>query len=246
MMDNKDLDFDKTHIHFYDVEIPNLLKKAIELKNTEEFNIVDLGCGDGRLLYSLQANNLLKNSKKIVGIDKSPIRIEKFKKILPQSDSIISDVCSLDLIEKESFDIIISSQVIEHVSDDNQMLKEIWRLLQTDGIAYISSVIKKRYGFYIYRVNGKIRLDPTHVREYSSEVEFSNLIKKNKFKILDIETKPIRYPLIELLTRLLIRIGVVSESSTQKMYVEKKWMKITKKINVPIIGYRSIEVLCKK
>ena len=246
MMDNKDLDFDKTHIHFYDVEIPNLLKKAIELKNKEEFNIVDLGCGDGRLLYSLQANNLLKNSKKIVGIDKSPIRIEKFKKILPQSDSIISDVCSLDLIGKESFDIIVSSQVIEHVTDDNQMLKEIWRLLKPDGIAYISSVIKKRYGFYIYRVNGKIRLDPTHVREYSSEEEFSNLIKKNKFKILDIETKSIRYPLIELLTRLLIRIGIVSESSTQKMYVEKKWMKITKKINVPIIGYQSIEVLCKK
>ena len=31
MMDNKDLDFDKTHIHLYDVEIPNLLKKAIEV-----------------------------------------------------------------------------------------------------------------------------------------------------------------------------------------------------------------------
>ena len=159
---------------------------------------------------------------------------------------MISDVCNLDLIEKESFDIIVSSQVIEHVSDDNKMLKEIWRLLKPGGIAYISSVVKKRYGFYIYRVNGKIRLDPTHVREYSSKEEFSNLIKKNKFKILDIEIKPIRYPLIELLTRLFIKIGIVSETSIQKMYVDKKWMRITKKINVPIIGYRSIEVLCKK
>ena len=246
MIQNKDLDFDKTHIHFYDVEIPNLLRKAVELKNSKEFNIVDLGCGDGRLLFSLQANNLLKNSKKIFGIDISPIRIEKFKKILPQSDSLISDVCNLDIMEKESFDVIISSQVIEHVSDDDKMLKEIWKLLKPDGIAYISSVIKKRYGFYIYRVNGKIRLDPTHVREYSSGDEFSNLIKKNKFKILDIEIKPIRYPLIELLTRLLIKVGFVTEYSIQKMYVEKKWMKITKKINLPIIGYRSVEVLCKK
>ncbi len=246
MIENYDLNFDKTHIHFYDREVPNLLRKAAELKNIKEFNIVDLGCGDGRLLFSLQANNLLKNSKKIFGVDISPIRIEKFKKIFPQSDSLVSDVCNLDPIGKESFDIIISSQVIEHVSDDNKMLKEIWRLLKPNGIAYISSVIKKRYGFYIYRVNGKIRLDPTHVREYSSEEEFSNLIKRNKFKILDIEIKPIRYPLIELLMRLLIKIGIVSESSFQKMYVEKKWMKITKKINVPIIGYRSIEVLCKK
>jgi len=246
MMDNKDIDFDKKHIHFYDADIPNLLKKAIESKIKEEFNIVDLGCGDGKLLFSLQANNLLKNSRKIVGIDKSPIRIEKFKKILPQSESFVSDVCSLDILEKESFDIVVSSQVIEHVSDDDQMLKEIWRLLKPDGIAYVSSVIKKKYGLYIYRVDGKIRLDPTHVREYSSGEEFSNLIKKNKFNILDIEIKPIRYPLIELLTRLLIRIGIVSESSIQKMYIEKKWMKITKKINVPIIGYRSIEVLCKK
>ena len=71
--------------------------------------------------------------------------------------------------ENEIFDVVISSQVIEHVSDDNELLKEIGRLLKSDGIAYISTVIKKWYGFYIYRNGGKFRLDPTHVKEYPSK-----------------------------------------------------------------------------
>lgn len=246
MKNNDNSNFDKILVQFYDENIPNLLKKSIKMKNSKKFNIIDLGCGDGRLLYSLQVNNLLTNSKKIMGIDKSAIRIGKFKKILPKSESKVSDVCNLDFLGNDLFDIIISSQVIEHVSDDNLMLNEIRRILKPDGVAYISSVIKKKYGFYIYRVNGKFCLDPTHLREYSSKEEFLNLIKNNKLKIIDIEIKPVKYPLIELISRFFTKIGILTISSIQNIYVEKKWMAITKKINIPIIGYQTIEVLCKK
>jgi 2-polyprenyl-3-methyl-5-hydroxy-6-metoxy-1,4-benzoquinol methylase len=246
MKNNEKSNFDKILVHIYDENIPNLLKKSIKLKNQKKFNILDLGCGDGRLLYSLKLNNLLTNSKRIMGIDKSDIRIEKFKKILPESESKISDVCNLDFLENDLFDIVISSQVIEHVSDDNLMLNEIRRIFKPDGIAYISSVIKKKYGFYIYRINGKFCLDPTHLREYSSKEEFLNLIKKNKLKIIDLEIKQVKYSFIELISRILAKIGILTLSSIQNIYVDKKWMTITKKINIPIIGYQTIEVLCKK
>ena len=73
MMDNKDIDFDKKHIHFYDEDIPNLLKKAIESKIKEEFNIVDLGCGDGKLTACLHAND----SYLVHGLDTSEKNVNK-------------------------------------------------------------------------------------------------------------------------------------------------------------------------
>ncbi|MDY6895078.1 MAG: class I SAM-dependent methyltransferase [Thermotogota bacterium] len=237
--------YSEEHIHFYDLEIPDLLRKAIKSKNSRDFSLVDLGCGDGRLLFSLQERELLSNAEKIVGVDLSHERIENLKENVKNTIGIISDTCNVKDLKNETFDVVISSQVIEHVSDDNELLKEIGRLLKSDGIAYISTVVKKWYGFYIYRNNGRVILDPTHVREYSSKEEFLDLLERNGLKTLEYKVNRIKYPLLDLIIRIFIKTGLIKPSDARNAYMGSKQMSLIRKLTKPIIGYYNIEVLCE-
>ena len=74
----------------------------------------------------------------------------------------------------KSFDLVVSTQVIEHVPDDQAFVREIKRVLTSGGLCVVSSVIKMHFGWYFYRnKQGERVLDPTHVREYSSAQEFT-------------------------------------------------------------------------
>jgi SAM-dependent methyltransferase len=159
---------------------------------------------------------------------------------------IISDACNVKKLENDVFDIVISSQLIEHLPNDIDLLQEIWRLVKDDGVVYISTVIKKWYGFYIYRNKGKFRLDPTHVREYSSKEIFLNLLERNRLKILEYRIKTMKYPLPDLIIRVFIKMGLIKPSDARNVYMENKWMISIRKLIIPIFGYRTIEALCEK
>ena len=59
----KSLSFqDALLIHFYDQKPPRLLERILLRKSEEgNFDILDLGCGGGRILFSLQKKDLLQN-----------------------------------------------------------------------------------------------------------------------------------------------------------------------------------------
>ena len=46
------------------------------------------------------------------------------------------DICNMDLPDA-SFDLVYCSHVLEHVNDDQQALREFWRVLKPGGIAVI-------------------------------------------------------------------------------------------------------------
>lgn len=120
--------YSNEHIHFIDLFVPKTLESFI--KNLpKDFKIVDLGCGDGRLLYALIKRGLLKNASEVVGIDLAEERIERVKQILPSVKGIVADGCNVKELPDSHFDIVICQQVIEHVPDDKVLLEEIKRLL---------------------------------------------------------------------------------------------------------------------
>lgn len=238
--------YSERHIHFYDLEIPDLLEKAVKSKNSRDFSVVDLGCGDGSLLFSLQKRGLFSNAEKIVGVDLSPERIKNLRENVKNVIGIASDACNVKELENEVFDVVISSQLIEHLPNDIDLLQEIRRLLKRDGVAYISSVIKKRYGFYIYRSKRGFRLDPTHVREYSSKEVFLNLLERSRLKTLKYRIKIVKYPLSDLIIRAFIKMGLIKPFDARNIYMENKWMISIRKLIIPIFGYYTIEVMCKK
>ncbi len=166
-------------------EITDDIKELIDDNNVK--NLVDLGCGDGTLIYAIKKEY---PKIKIVGVDISPRRIESLKNKFPKSDFYCRDVCHTKL-KKESFDFVHSSQTIEHVEDDKKMVEEMYRLLKKGGVLLVSSVIKKSFAVYKYRNrHKKFSLDPTHEREYRNKKEFLDLFKE-RFKLINCKIDPV-------------------------------------------------------
>lgn len=156
--------------------VPQEIRKII--LNNKVKSMIDLGCGDGRLIHSIKKEF---PKIKITGIDISLRRIKGLKERFPKDNFYVGDVCNTKL--KKKFDFVHSSQVLEHVSSDVKMVEEMEKLLKEEGILFCSSVIKKQWAVYKYRNKGKFVLDPTHEKEYKNVTEFLELFKEN-FKLI--------------------------------------------------------------
>ena len=69
--------------------------------------------------------------------------------------------------EDDSFDSIVSFQVIEHLEDDELFIKEIYRILKPGVIALLTTPNRKM----------TLSRNPWHIREYTAD-ELSNLCLK--------------------------------------------------------------------
>jgi len=239
--------YSRKHMHFYDEEVPALLELGLALTKdiSENPMIVDLGCGDGKLLFAMYRKGFLDNNVGgIYGVDISLERIKRLERELPFVKGIISDALNVKNLKDSSIDLVICSQLIEHVKDDDALVLEIKRLLKSGGLAYVSSVIKKWYGIYFYFNNGSFRLDPTHVREYSSVDDFVELFEKKGFEVINVVTHQIMYPLPDLVIRLFIKFGFMEPDV--RFYQRHKIFSWLRKLRAPVLGYKTIEVLAKK
>lgn len=238
--------YSRKHVHFYDTDISFLLEQGLALVNCtiRKPSMVDIGCGDGRIIFALYEKEFLKNFGEIVGVDISEIRIERLTRQMPFVKGIVSDALNVIELPDCTFDFVVCSQLIEHVKDDDMLIFEIRRLLRRGGLAYISSIIKKWYGFYFYFKNGSFRLDPTHVREYSAQREFVSLFTNKGFEVINVETRGVMYPLSDIITRLFFKLGLMEPDI--KLYQQHNLLSRFRKVRIPIVGYKSIEVLVRK
>jgi ubiquinone biosynthesis O-methyltransferase len=139
-----------------------LVQKEIDIKNKK---LLDIGCGDGVLSYLFA-----KEGAKVTGIDYSDIAIEFGKEKIKSKnlDIDFKQGSAYELPYKDnSFDIIVSSDVIEHLEDVPKYLSEINRVVKNGGIVVISTPIK----FTEYP------LDKEHVIEWFPN-EFKQVIEK--------------------------------------------------------------------
>lgn len=110
----------------------DLLKNELAEKRT----LLDLGCGEGKLIFKL-----MKNFDKLFGIDISPKRIKKAKELAkrysPDNEKIkfiIADIEKGLPFPKDSFDVVTCVAVLEHLFDVYGVLSEINRVLRKRGI----------------------------------------------------------------------------------------------------------------
>lgn len=249
------MDFEKysqRNIHFYSGSTWSFIEEMVaeRASSDEPFHICDLGCGDGANLFALHSRGLLEKAKTVVGIDISPERIERLEGLTErglQVMGLVSDACSVKQLANESFDLVICSQLIEHVPDDEALVREIRRLLKKRGKAYISSVIRRWPGIWIYRHDGKWVLDPTHVHEYSSLGEFISLLETNDLKAIKTRVTLCKFPILAMIVRLLIKIRIVAPEKAQWLYLNSppllRWLR---KPSLPIPGFYIVEVACRR
>ena len=131
-----------------------LLKPYIEATKIVSKNLLEVGCGIGRGLDILKTN-----CDQFTAIDKNKDLIELLSQKYPSFYFIQQNIPPFDGLADNSFDFVVSFQVIEHIDDDELFLKEINRVLKPGGKALITTPNTK---FSLTR-------NPWHVREYTAD-----------------------------------------------------------------------------
>ncbi len=139
----------------------NLILKYIDIEN--EKKILDIGCGDGVL------SNLLSNEKKfkVYGIDLSKKAIDLAKERANKEIEFSTGSAYELAFEDNYFDVIVASDVIEHLADVPKFMSEIKRVLKKDAILVLDTPI--RYS--------KFPSTKYHVIEWFEE-DYQSLIKE--------------------------------------------------------------------
>ncbi|GAB4232622.1 MAG: hypothetical protein Tsb0034_05440 [Ekhidna sp.] len=124
-------------------------------------NLLELGCGEGRgveLLAPLATS--------YTGIDKIKPVIDKLKSRYPNG-TFLDAVFPPFPFEDNTFDTIVTFQVIEHIRDDQHFLQEIARVLKPGGQALITTP----------NIKMTLSRNPWHEREYTAE-QLERICKK--------------------------------------------------------------------
>jgi len=225
--------YSKLAPQYYTNELPNILEKL--LRSHHFTNILDYGCGDGSIIYSLYKRNLIRDSI-INAVDLSVSRVKQVKKTFPKVIARVDSAETLKTVKSNSIDLLISTQVIEHV-DDKKMETAMKRVTAKNATIYLSTVFKKWYGWYFYRNNSRWVLDPTHLREYTKDSQLLNILVKD-FKVVANKKTLQWFPIIDFVAK---RIGFCGHNTDLFLW------KFLRSIKVPIPGYYNWElVLIKK
>ena len=103
--------------------------------------ICDVGCGTGWLA------NCLSVFGSVTGIDLSQEAIEIARLRWPHINFYSNDI--MTLVDRQEFDVIVCSEVIEHIENKNNFVELVSRLLTDDGFIVLScpnSDIQKYFG----------------------------------------------------------------------------------------------------
>lgn len=117
-------------------------------------DLLEIGCGEGRGIAMLK-----DKVKSFTAIDKIETVIDQLSERFPDVKFIQDNIPPLNKVADNSYDVIITFQVIEHIKNDKLFLQEIHRVLKPGGKALITTPnIKKT-----------LTRNPWHIREYTAD-----------------------------------------------------------------------------
>lgn len=226
-------EYSRRFIHFYEDAVPALLAEQI----TDDLgSFMDVGCGDGNLLQALAARGMLEG-KRVYAVDISPQRIQAVQQACPDFECLVAGAEHLEGIANGEIDLLATTQVIEHVSDDAEMVAEIARVVKPGGAVYLSTVFKKPWAWYFRRCNGRWALDPTHLREYQHDSELLDVLEKAGLEPLANRKTLICYSLMDPLMRLL--------KVKRSVFLRSRVLRALRRIKLPILGYYVWELVLR-
>ena len=131
----------------------NVIKGYKNFSSKNNISLLDIGCGDKYLSHGCNAFGI---NYKGIDFDTCDIEHESLKD------------------KEDSFDIVTTLAIIEHLGDPSNLINESYRVLKKGGIIVISSpnwkyCIKDFYD------------DPTHIRPYT-ETSLDQVLKLSPFK----------------------------------------------------------------
>ncbi len=186
----------KHHLYNHRVRQKAILDIFNQIK--PEGQTVEIGCGIAPMLEPSQPNVLF--------MDRSVQAID-FLKNAGFKTAFVSDATAIAL-KDESCEVVISSEVLEHVPDDKVAVREMYRILKPGGHLLMSVPIHPAYyGFDDAYVS--------HVRRYKVW-PFLKMLRKNGFQIREIKK------VTALIDRLLLMAMVWVYNGTRMEGTERK------------------------
>lgn len=116
--------------------ITDMVTAALAHCGVRQFNrILDLGCGRGWLLP------YLKPYGPALGADPVPTAIDIARQLFPLGQFVCQDAATLAMDQRYrgQFDLVVASEVIEHVEDHQDFLSAIARLLVPGGFLLLTT-----------------------------------------------------------------------------------------------------------
>jgi 2-polyprenyl-3-methyl-5-hydroxy-6-metoxy-1,4-benzoquinol methylase len=202
------------------------VKVKLILKLVEGKNVLDVGCGSGRL-----SKTLLEKGYSVVAIDNDwkAVEIAKKKGIM----AFASDINDWQTAEK--FDCIILGDVLEHIEDDKSAMRKVHAMLKPNGCIVVN-VPSYQVLF------GKHDTALGHKRRYSNK-ELKTKLKESSFTIESMR----HWNLLALPITIYIKLSKkdypherVSNIKLLSKLLEK-WLLAESKINY----WFGISILCK-
>lgn len=127
------------------------LRKVMEhVENNQYENILDFGCGSGVMLPFLSSI-----SQQVIAVDVDLLPIQSVQKYIPLANNVeVKDATKINIsdLSKNSFDLIIALDVLEHVDNLPKTLSDLFSLLKPNGQLIVSGPTEN----ILYQIGRKI------------------------------------------------------------------------------------------
>ena len=138
------------------------LNQIVKMISCQNEKILDAGCGEGHLIQKLYLKNE-KNS--YYGIDIAKIALQEAKKRCPYAKLYKMNLSKINF-QNESFDTIICTEVLEHIYEYKNVIKELKRVLKRNGdfiISFPNEILWTISRFFLRKKPIKV---PDHVNHF--------------------------------------------------------------------------------
>lgn len=146
--------------------------------------ILDSGCASGHIAHLIKEKF---PDSEVFGVDIYSPAITYAKKIYPNIEFKVADAQELPF-KSNLFDVVLSSEVLEHVVDPKKTLLEIKRVLNPKGYAIVemdSGSVLFSIVWYLWKKLGPGAVwRNSHLTHFNSEI-LEKLIRNSGFKVIN-------------------------------------------------------------
>lgn len=166
--------------------LPAIRRLAQSLGNSlaKKGRVLDLGCGNGSLSHELS-----KLGFEVCGIDRSGSGVHIAREAFPEVQFALGDVeeeLSPDPFHAESFDLVVSTEVVEHLYRPRRLVYNAFQLLKPSGHFIVSTPYHGWLKNVVLALGGKMDnhftalWDGGHIKFWSRET-LSELLTEQGF-----------------------------------------------------------------
>jgi len=176
----------------YDYVVRHLRRLETRGYTLDGKTVVDLGCGDGQ--WSIEIARHFPKAK-LIGVDYNELRLERYKHHVPTAEALFGSCLEVPL-EDNSADFLMFHQVLEHIPQPQDALREVRRILKPDGRLLLSvpnegTWLKQKVQYPF--IERKAMKTTDHVNFWTRET-LRRLLRANGFRVQQLDAMGFYFP----------------------------------------------------